>query len=123
MKSKNVLIYILMILFSMTSVYGEIYNTTNLTGATDFYEKGVALQEITGLIGVTIILIMFVVTFIITYKNTNDVFAAMPSAGWFSALVATILVPIDLLKFETYQFTLLICGIFIVLGLVISKKR
>lgn len=114
---------IIAFIFVILAAYGsaQLYNTTNLTNANNFYDQALALNDITaGLVGYSIILVVTGITFIITASNF-DTLAGLGAGSFIGALTSTILLPLGLISFNTYQLTLIITGISVVLSMLLRR--
>ena len=86
------------------------------------YEQAIAVNSISdNLLGLGMILIAFVITFVIV-SGYSDAIAGLGAGAFFSALTATILLPLGFIGFKIYQMMLLILGVSIFLSILIRKK-
>lgn len=99
----------------------SLYNTTNLTGATNLYEQAVGVNQLVGnMYGLGIIISVAIITFS-WVKRQGDAYAALQSSMWISLFIGTLLLPINLITFDIYKYILIICGMIICINLLFKE--
>lgn len=120
---KKLIIYLIFVLILVSFVYGQPFNTTNLTAANDIYEQTKALNDILGgLIGVGFIMVAFTIPFFITTANTGNVLAGLASGSYISAISCIILLPLGFIGFPVFQMVLLMLAMSVSLNIVIQRN-
>ena len=120
--------YLMMGLLIISSVFGQWYNETDISGANNIYEFTLAVDKTTsttglntGIIGIGILLIVFVIAFVITSVNTFNGIAGLAVASWITALVGMILLPLGMISFDIYIYVLILVSLSTFLAILFSK--
>lgn len=99
-----------------------VFNVTALDAANNILEYALALNTLTDkLIGMAIILIVTMITFIYLASRTRNTFMALGGAGFIGTLSCMMLLPMGLITFELFQIVFSLTAIAIAVG-VLTKE-
>lgn len=109
------------VLFS-ASANAQVYNTTNLTNASNLYEYAYEtniLLEYT--IGMGILLIMFVLPFVVATSRGYSSGDGAILGSFMTGITAVIFLPLGLITMSIFQTTILICAAFTALSFFFTR--
>lgn len=101
----------------------SLYNISNITAANNIYGQAVAVNSVTGgILGISILAIVSIITFSIQVSQSQDILSGLSTAGWISAVTATILLPLDLIAFYHYQIAVLLAGATVLAAMLLKSR-
>lgn len=110
----KIMIYLTLVFVLSNMAMAQIYDTTNLTNASNLYEYTYETNVLVDyFIGEGILLIMFVLPFIIITGKGYSSFDGAILSSFITLITAIIFLPLGLITMDIFQTTLLICAAFI----------
>lgn len=106
------MIYAVMFILVAVVTSGQLYNITNITNADNLLAQTIALNDVAdNLIGYSILAITFFVPFTMIMSRTQDPLKSLATASFFTAIIATVLMPLGLLALWAYTSLIVITAV------------
>lgn len=120
----KIFLYLAILFFFTARAEAQLlYNTTNLTNADNPYDMAVALNDVVdGFVGYAILAITFFIPFIVLNQNTQNAVSAFGGSIFFTAVIATIMLPLNMISLGIYNIIVLLTAISVMVSLWLNTR-